>query len=170
MRFRFCPQCGNKLTLKNAGDDGQVPFCTACDRLWFDCFYSVAIVMVVNEFDEIALLRQGYMSDQYASFVSGYILPGETAEETAIREVKEEIGVSIDSLKYEGTVWFEKKELLMHCFVGYAKKCDLVLSKEVDRAEWTPCENVIKTLFPDAPGNAAFAMYKKFMEERKKSV
>lgn len=166
MRYKYCPQCGEKLIFHKAGDDGDVPFCTECNKLWFDAFSNASIVMVVNEFDEIALLRQSYMSDKYTSFVSGYITPGETAEETAVREVKEEIGVTLDSLEYDGTVWFEKLELLMHCFIGRAKKCDLVLSQEVDSAEWTPAEEVVNTIFPEAPGNAAFAMYKKFMRKR----
>ena len=76
------------------------------------------------------------------SFVAGYITPGETAEETALREVQEEIGVTLDSLKYAGTYWFGKNELLMHGFIGRAKKCELILSQEVDSAQWVPAERV----------------------------
>lgn len=167
MRYQFCPQCGNRLNVRKAGDEGDVPYCENCQKLWFDSFSSVSIVMVVNEFDEIALLRQGYLSDKYSSFVSGYIKPGETAEETALREVEEELGVKLDSMTPEGTVWFGRGDMLMHCFVGRARKCDFQLSEEVDAAEWTPCEDVVKTLFPESSGNAAFAMYKKFMDGRK---
>lgn len=53
----------------------------------------------------------------------------------------------------------------MHGFIGKAKKCNLILSQEVDSAEWTPAKEVVKTLFPDASGNAAFAIYRKFMEQ-----
>jgi len=163
MRYIYCPLCGHKLLPKAAGDDGEVPYCNNCKKYWFDNFADAVIIMVVNEYNEIALLRQEYLSDKYTSFVAGYITPGENAEETALREVKEEIGVTLDKLQYDGTMWFAKGELLMHCFIGYAKKCELKLSKEVDSAEWTPCKNVVKTLFPESPGNAAFAMYKRFM-------
>lgn len=163
MRYKYCPQCGEKLTERQAGDEGSVPYCEICKRFWFDTFGSCSIVLVANEFNEIALLRQGYLSDKYASFVSGYIAVGESAEETAIREVKEEIGVDLISIEYAGTYWFAKNELLMHGFIGRAKKCELTLSKEVDSAEWVKAEEVTKTLFPDAPGNAAYAIYKKFM-------
>lgn len=165
MRYQYCPLCGTKLTNKTAGDDGTVPFCRKCNQLWFDTFASCSIVLVANEYNEIALLRQGYMSDRYTSFVSGYITPGESAEETAVREVKEEIGVTLNTLEYAGTYWFAKKELLMHGFIGRTKKCNLVLSQEVDSAAWTPAKEVVKTLFPDAPGNAAFAIYRKFMAQ-----
>lgn len=165
MRYKYCPLCGTKLIPREAGDDGNIPFCTECDKYWFDTFADAVIVMVVNEFNEIALLRQSYLSDKYASFVAGYITPGETAESTAVREVKEEIGIDVDRIEYDGTMWFAKGELLMHCFIGYAKKSPLVLSKEVDSATWTPCKEVINTLFPDAPGNAAYAMYMRYMEK-----
>lgn len=168
MRYVFCPKCGAKLSEKPAGDEGNVPYCEACKKYWFDTFADASIIMVVNELDEIALLRQGYLSDRFASFVAGYIKPGESAEETAEREVFEEIGVKLDSLEYYRTVWFEKNELLMHAYIGHAKKCELKLSEEVDSAAWTPCEKVADLLFPDTPGNAAFALYKHFMSRRRK--
>lgn len=166
MRYKFCPRCGSELKMKNAGDDGNVPFCESCGKYWFDSFGSCSIVLVANEFDEIALLRQGYMSDKYTSFVSGYINPGESAEEAALREVREEIGINLNTLEYGGTYWFAKSDLLMHGFIGRAKKAPLKLSAEVDSAEWTRAEDVAGTLFPDAPGNAAFALYRIFMEHR----
>jgi len=42
------------------------------------------LVLIYNEFDEIVLTRQNYISRQYATFASGVITPGETAEECAI--------------------------------------------------------------------------------------
>ncbi|MBR1863491.1 MAG: NUDIX domain-containing protein [Ruminococcus sp.] len=170
MRYRYCPMCGSELGEQLAGDEGMVPYCEKCKKLWFDTFSCCSIVLVADEFDEIALLRQDYMSDKYSTFVSGYIKPGETAEETAYREVREEIGVELLSLESCGTFWFEKLGLLMHGFIGRAKKCELILSSEVDDAQWTKPEDVIKTIFPDSPGNAAFALYRIYMERLGKKI
>lgn len=163
MRFRFCPQCGSKLIERKAGDDGQVPFCENCNQYWFDMFSSCSIILVANEFNEVALLRQTYLSDRYCTFVSGFITPGETAEQTAIREVREEIGISLDSLENVGTHWFSIKGILMHCFIGRTRKCDFILSQEVDSAQWTPFEKVPELIFPDSPDNSAFKIYKEFV-------
>ena len=65
MHYKYCPDCGTKLIEKHAGDDGDVPFCEACNKYWFDSFASASIVLVVNEYNEIALLTQGYLSDKY---------------------------------------------------------------------------------------------------------
>jgi len=104
MHYIYCPTCGRKLKDKMAGDEGKVPFCNQCNHYWFDAFSSCSIILVANQYNEIALLRQIYMSDKFTSFVSGYITPGETAEETAIREVKEELGLNIEKLEYTDIV------------------------------------------------------------------
>ena len=166
MRYKYCPLCGEKLTEIHAGDDGMVPYCSACDKRWFDSFQSCAIVLTYNEYDEIVLCRQGYMSDKYTTLTSGFMVPGETAEETAVREVKEELGLDLEKLTYAGTCWFAKGDMLMHGFIGFAYKKPLSLSEEVDSAEWVPALEVPKTLFPDSPGNAAFAVYRRFLEMR----
>lgn len=121
-------------------------------------------MLVVNEYNEITLLRQGYLSDRYESFVAGYIKPGESAEDTAIREVKEEIGIVLESLEPAGTVWFEPQQLLMHAFVGRAKKQELCTSSEVDKAQWVPAPECASRIFPDSPGNAECMLYRKYME------
>ena len=164
MRYIYCPQCGIKLTDKLAGDDGYVPFCEQCNKYWFDTFSSCSIVLVANQYNEIALLRQQYISDKFSSFVSGYITPGENAEETAVREVKEELGIDIEKLEYAGTYWFDSKELLMHGFIGFTSKSDLHLTGEVDSAEWVPALKAPEKMFPDRPGNAMHPIYRRYMK------
>lgn len=166
MRYKFCPECGAKLTSKKAGDDGFVPFCEPCGKYWFDSFASCVIVLTYNEFDEVVLARQGYLSDKYATFTSGYMTPGETAEETALREVQEELGITLQQLTYAGTYWFGAKDMLMHGFIGYAPKCELTLSEEVDSAQWVPALEAPKTMFPDGPGNAAYGIYREYLKMR----
>ena len=163
MRYQYCPQCGRKLIEKQAGDDGLVPYCESCDKLWFDAFGSCVIIMIVNELDEVVMLRQKYMSDEYMNFVSGYITVGETAEEAARREVREETGLELDALEYAGTWWFGQEELLMHGFIGRVQKQDFVLSPEVDAAAWIPLEKLPDYMYPDMPGNAQYGTYKVFL-------
>lgn len=158
LHYNYCPVCGEKLRDKIAGDDGPVPFCHGCNQYWFDNFHSASIVLIYNEFDEIALSYQGYLSDKYATFTSGYITPGETAEQTALREAKEELGIDISNLKAECTCWFDDKGILMHGFTAFAKKQAFTLSSEVDRAQWVPSDKVGDLIFPDKPGNCAWEL------------
>jgi len=166
MRYQYCPLCGEKLGERRAGDDGMVPYCENCKKYWFDSFQSCVLVMTYNEFDEVVLARQGYLSDQYTTFTSGFMKPGETAEETALREVKEELGIELETLEYGGTYWFGMNDMLMHGFMGFAHKQELHLSEEVDSAEWVPLLEAPKTMFPDCPGNAAHGVYRQYLKKR----
>ena len=76
MHYIYCPQCGNKLIDKEAGDEGKVPYCHKCNQMWFDSFSSCVIILVANEYHEIAMLKQNYMSEKYWTYVSGFMKPG----------------------------------------------------------------------------------------------
>ena len=78
MRFTYCPDCGTKLIQKEVGDEGFMPYCDNCKKPLFDMFSSCIIALVTNEKQEVALLRQNYISTDYYNLVSGYMKPGET--------------------------------------------------------------------------------------------
>lgn len=165
MRFVHCPNCGKKLVLKEIGDEGMVPFCEDCARPWFDMFPSCVIVLVTNERREVALLGQKYISTKNRTLVSGYMKPGEDAEETARREVMEELGIRLKELRLIRTIWFEKGGMLMIAFIGQAENTDFRLSSEVDEAEWVPAKEAIRLVHPKAPGVASYFLVEKYLEE-----
>lgn len=162
MHFNYCPDCGEKLILKPIGDEGDVPFCEKCSRPWFDMFSSAVIVLVVNEYGEAALLRQDYMSMEHRVLVSGYIKPGESAEETARREVAEEIGIGLTDNRLVGTYWFEKKGMMMIGFIAHTNKAEFTLSGEVDSAEWVSAEEAIKLVHPK--GSVSYALLDEYLK------
>ena len=169
MRFRHCPDCGQTLGAKEIGDEGLVPYCEACGRPWFDMFASCVIVLVTREDGRVALLRQDYMSTQYRVLVSGYMKPGERAEDTARREVQEEIGVTLGELRLIGTQWFGKRDMLMIAFIGRAENTDLTLSGEVDSADWFEPEEAIRLVHPKGPGNASYYLMETYLRERQQA-
>lgn len=140
----------------------MVPFCDECQIPLFDMFSSCIIVLVVNEYEEAALLRQQYISETYFNLVSGYMKPGETAEETAFREVEEELGIRVEDLGIVGTYWFAKKDMLMIGFIARAKKQEFTLSGEVDDAEWIPIGESIHKVHPK--GSVSYALIEKYLE------
>ena len=138
MRFTYCPHCGTKATQKEIGDEGLTPWCGRCQRPLFDCFSTCVIALAVDEEDRVALLRQAYISTQHHVLVSGYIKPGESAEACAIREIGEELGLTVRGLHFTGTYWLEKKDMLMIGFVARVEGGPFRLSQEVDQAVWVP--------------------------------
>ncbi len=146
MHFTFCPHCGSKLIKKEIGDEGLIPYCINCKVPLWDMFTTSIITAVVNEFDEVALIRQDYVTTSAYVCIAGIMKPGESAEETVIREVKEEIGQDVYKLEFIKTYPFEKKEMLMLGYKSYVKKKEFKLSGEVDSAEWVPFDKALSMI------------------------
>lgn len=166
MRFTYCPHCGRKLTPRPIGDEGLVPYCDTCEKPLFDMFSTCIIVMVVNECEEVALLKQGYLSSQYRVLVSGYMKPGESAEDCTRREVLEELGIELEELRIVGTDWFARRDQLMIGFVGRARKQAFKLSEEVDSAAWVPVEQAPALMHPGK--SISTELVRRYLQERKK--
>ncbi len=146
MHFTYCPRCGTKAIQKEIGDEGEIPYCPACEVPLWDMFTTCIICAVVNEYGEIALLRQDYVSKTNYVCVAGIMKLGESAEETACREVNEELGLDVSELEFVQTYPYIKKEMLMIGFHATVKKADFTLSKEVDKAEWVKLEQALDKL------------------------
>lgn len=163
MRFTYCPHCGDKLIEKEIGDEGLIPFCEKCSIPLWDMFETCIITAVVNEEKEVALLKQSYVTTATYVCVAGHMKIGESAEETVIREVKEELGLDVEELQFIRSYPYEKKEMLMLGFKAKVKKADFVLSEaEVDTAKWFPFEEALDNI---REGSIAWQLVKAVVEQ-----
>ncbi len=146
MHFTYCPHCGSKAVQKEIGDEGLLPFCEKCSVPLWDMFTTSIICAVVNEEREVALIRQDYVSATNHVCVAGIMKPGESAEETAVREIKEETGLNVVKLEYIRSYPYEKKEMLMLGYKAVVRKAEFQLSGEVDSAVWVKYEDALGLL------------------------
>ena len=135
MRFEYCPKCGKLLIEKFSWDEGGVPYCPNDDIMFFDIPKPCIVVAVIRG-DEILLLKQSYIYKNSKVLLSGYVTNGENIEETVVREVKEETGITVDSLKYLGSDCIPEKEILMITFMARYVSGEITKSSEVEGAEW----------------------------------
>jgi NAD+ diphosphatase len=164
MHFIYCPYCGNKLIDREIGDEGMIPYCEVCHVPLWDMFSTCVICAVVNEFDEIALIRQQYVSSTKYVCVAGIIQLGENAEETAIREIKEEIGLEVQRIQYIHSYFYDKKNMLMLGYRANVIKDEFTLSKEVDSVAWIPLAEALSNL---RKGSIAWQLVKEVIEKQK---
>lgn len=162
MHFKYCPDCGTKLSSRELGDEGAVPWCDSCNKPLFDMFPVAIISLVYNERGEVLLLQQNYISTDFHNLVSGYIQPGETAEECAAREILEETGQVVTGLELELTHWFAKKEMMMIGFFARVDSRELKLSSEVDSAQWYPPEKIL-ALVSNRPGSTSRILCQRYI-------
>lgn len=161
MRFEYCPYCGSYLVKKEIGDEGLIPFCEKCEIPLWDMFTTSIIAAVVNDQHEIALLRQNYVSTTNYVCVAGVMKPGESAEDTVVREIGEELGLRVKELKYIKSYPYEKKEMLMLGYKAVVEKDDFRLSEEVDSAEWVRFNDALDLL---REGSIAWQLAKTVIE------
>ncbi len=136
MHFLYCPKCGAKTVPRQMGDDGDVPYCSACQKPLFDMFSTCVLSVVKRSSGEIALIRQSYGQQEYFVGVAGYMKPAETAEDAALREIREEIGIEAKQIRFLFSRWHAAKEQLMLCFCAETDETDFTLSPEVSEAKW----------------------------------
>lgn len=136
MQPKYCPQCGRPLILQAVGDEGLQPFCPDCARFYFDNPVPCVLTAIVNERDEVLLLRQKHIHDA-PTLCSGYLKKGDTLEETVVREVLEKTGQHVVSCQYAGSWYYPPKRLIMAGFLARVIACDFARSTEVDGLFWT---------------------------------
>lgn len=167
-KFKFCPDCGAMLSRRDLGDETGVPWCDVCSRPWFPMFPVATISLVYNDRGEVLLLRQEYISKIFCNLVSGYVTPGESAEECAVREILEETGITVDRVELKCTSWFAKKGILMVGFFAHAPHTELRLSSEVDDAFWVAGDKAL-SMVSDRPGSTSRLLVDTFLNERRES-
>lgn len=135
MTFRHCPDCGTEL-IRHEGGSKSVPYCEACRRSWYPVSLPCVICLVVNEYNEIALIKQTYATENKVC-VAGFIEQGETAEQAAVREVREETGLEPVSVQYISSYYYKKSDDLMLGFVVRVNKSEFSIQpEEVESAAW----------------------------------
>lgn len=141
MHYEYCAKCGTKLNEITCGDD-ICKICPSCKQIYGSSPFPVVEVLVVNEYNEILLLKQNYISEEKWTVVSGYVNDAETLEETVTREVKEETGQTVEKCQYISSYYFAPKQLIMIGFIAYVRKTEFMKSSEVDDIRWYKIEEV----------------------------
>ena len=145
MRYTFCPNCGTRLTERSIGDEGLVPWCESCQCPWFDSFSTCIIAAVMNDAGEVLLQRERRRPEREV-LVAGYIKPGESAEDAARREIAEETGLTVTSLRYVGSYPHMNGDMLMLGFAATAEGEVKPSNSEVVSARWATLEEAVQAL------------------------
>lgn len=135
MDLIYCPDCGVRLTMRHIGGR-DVQYCTLCEKPRFGVSVPCVICLVVNEYGELALIKQTYATENNVC-VAGFIERAETAEHAALREVEEETGLRPLSAQYISSYYYEKTDNLMLGFAVRVNKAPFkVQPDEVESAAW----------------------------------
>ncbi len=146
----YCRFCGRELVLKTLLDGSQEKYCPECDHVFFD-EPSPAVIVAVTNTDRILLTRSVGWDHSYWGMVAGHIKSGETAEEAAVREVSEEVGLTVSIPEFLGTFALKDRNLLLIGFRAETASLDIGKSQELEKAEWFSIHEPL----PLRPGSAS---------------
>ncbi|MGI3782429.1 MAG: NAD(+) diphosphatase [Janthinobacterium lividum] len=128
-----CPRCGGETLVV---DGGYARHCGRCDEQHFPRTDPAVIVAVVDTDDRILLGRQASWGHR-VSVLAGFVEAGESLEQTIHREISEEVGVTLDRIRYFGSQpWSFPRSLMTGFFARAATTAVCVDADEIAWAGW----------------------------------
>lgn len=151
---RFCLHCGGALAVRLIDGEPRAA-CGACAFVHFDNPVAVAGV-IVRDGERVLLVRQA--SFPLFVLVSGFLEAYESAEDAAVREVKEETGLEVVVERVVGTYSCRPigKNMVFIVCLARLTGGELRLSDELVDARWFTLD-ALPDWQPDAPVAQAFA-------------
>jgi NAD+ diphosphatase len=132
-RRGFCSNCGGR---NRVVDGGYRRHCDSCGMDHFPRTDPV-IIMVVRHGSRILLGRQAAWTAGMYSALAGFLEPGETIEDAARREVLEEAGITVGTVRYAASQPWPFPSSLMIGLIGEALTDRISLDdKELEDARW----------------------------------
>ncbi|XP_042214213.1 NAD(P)H pyrophosphatase NUDT13, mitochondrial-like isoform X1 [Homarus americanus] len=141
----FCGKCGAP-TARNAA--GYARKCKSCNTTHYPSSIPVGIVLVTDPSHEsIVLVRQPRHPPGMYSCIAGFSEVGETLEETVHREVAEEVGIEVSSVRYVASQhWPFPGSLMAGCFAVAEKQQLTKDNNELQDARWFSRDEVSTAL------------------------
>ena len=111
-RHRFCANCGHATEIIRGGWSRSCPACSA------EHFPRVdpVVIMLVEHDGKLLLGRHSHWPEGRYSALAGFVEVGESVEAAVIREVKEEAGIDVGSVRYVASQpWPFPSSLMIAC-------------------------------------------------------
>jgi len=130
---QYCGRCGTPTVLKTGERARQCPSCgqTHYPRI------APAVMALVERGDQLLLARSPHFPPGMHSALAGFVEPGENLEQCLVREVKEEVGVDVDNLRYfSSQPWPFPHSLMIAFNCDYAGGEIVPDPSEIEAAAW----------------------------------
>ena len=148
---RYCGRCATPTTMKTTE---FAMACPACGLLAYPRI-SPAVMVLIGRGDELLLARSPHFKPGIFSALAGFVEAGETLEQCAVREVREEVGIEISNLRYfRSQPWPFPDSLMLAFFADYAGGEITPDPSEIEAAGWFS-----RQALPPLPDQASIARH-----------
>ena len=161
---RYCGKCGKPLVLD---EKERAMRCPECGHVIYPRINPAVIVGVIN--GERILLTKYKRHFSFNALVAGFCEFGETLEETVKREVKEETGLDVKSIRYyRSQPWGIALDLLAGFYCEVDGDDTITMDdSELKYAEWVKREDIVLQPKPYSLTNEMMLRFKLGKENEK---
>jgi len=107
--MKHCGDCGTAMAFGPDESRYERHFCPSCGWAWYNPPTPVMLVVLTMPDGQVVYTRKKSFEPGRWSVVSGFITRGESAEDCAIREAREETGLDVDLVRFLGTHVYERQ-------------------------------------------------------------
>jgi NAD+ diphosphatase len=132
---QFCARCGAPTQSANGG---SLRKCSADGSEHYPRTDGAVIVLVKDKGDRVLLGRQKIWPEKRFSCFAGFVEPGESFEQTVLREVFEESAIKVDEISYLGSQPWPFPASIMISFSAIATNPDFAEAdgEEIEEIRW----------------------------------
>lgn len=148
---RFCGGCATAMVLV-PGE--RAMHCPRCNLRHYPRL-SPSMIVLVTRGDEVLLARSPRFVTGVYSTLAGFVEPGESVEQCVAREVREEVGVEVRDIVYQGSQnWPFPHSLMLGFHAQYAGGEIVRQEAEIEDARWFSIHEL-----PPLPASRSIARY-----------
>jgi NAD+ diphosphatase len=135
-----CGACGAPLVDDDHESSGRR--CTVCGRIHFPRI-SPAIIVLIRKGDAALFARNARFPGNRFGLVAGFVDPGESLEETVVREVREETSIEIADIRYlRSQPWPFPDSLMLAFTANWASGEAKPDGKEIVELRWCQADDL----------------------------
>jgi NAD+ diphosphatase len=136
---QFCGRCGQPMSVDL---DERAMRCTPCGSVLYPRI-APCIIVLVTRGEELLLACSPRFKAPFYSTLAGFIEAGESAEECLAREVREEVGLEVQNIRYfSSQPWPFPNQLMLGYFADYAGGEIVCDPQEIADAQWFHYRNL----------------------------
>ena len=161
MNMNYCTECGEKLLLRyHETEEKELPYCPRCEAFRYPVFNTaVSMIVMCRDLSRVILIQQ--YGKPYNVLVAGYVNQGEDAEQAVAREVREELGLTVETLHFNHSRYYPRTNTLMLNFTVTVAEEDPHPNWEVDAWRWFSLDEARNSI---KPGSLAAAFLKGYLD------
>jgi len=146
---KFCGRCGAATQMKQ---DERAKICPVCGNLVYPRISPAVIVAILRGRKILLAHNRNFLPGLY-SLIAGFMEPGEDFEDTAAREVREEVGLKICNIRYfDSQPWPFPDSLMVGFVADFASGEIQPDGEEIEDAAWFDLDEL-----PEVPPETSIA-------------